>query len=95
MQHPGVLQLLLEVAQGAGADSGIVTDEARERVHVDVVHPCAGIGLAQLIGQRVEVGELLHDSGRLTETGRLVAREGCRAAPVLAGSERAQIVVEP
>ena len=55
LQHPGVLQLLLEVAQGTGADGRIVTDEAGERVHIDVVHPGAGVGLAQLLGQRVEI----------------------------------------
>ncbi len=73
LQHPGVFQLLLEVAQGAGADGGVVADESRERVDVDVVHPSAGVRLAQLVRQRVEVGEVLHDSGRLAETGRLVS----------------------
>ena len=89
-----VAQRLLELAQRAGVDRGLVAELAGELVEVDVVHPGAAVGLGQLVGERVEVGEVLQHAGAVAEPETLLAVEPLRAAPVLAGAQRLQVGVE-
>ena len=84
----------MELAQRSRVDGRLRPELARDRVEVDVVHAGAVVGLRKLIGELVEVGEVVHDADALAHTERVVARELRRAAPVLAGSQRLQVGVE-
>ena len=95
LQRAAVAQRLLEPLQGAGVDGGVVAELAGELVEVDVVHPRAAVGLGELLGEVVEVGEVLEDAGAVAEAEALVAVHALRAAPVLAGPQRLQVGVEP
>ena len=80
--------------QRAGVDGCLVAELAAQRVEVDVVHPGAGVLLAQLLGEGVELGEVLQDAGAVTEAESLIAAERLATVPVLAGSQCAQGGVE-
>ncbi len=94
LEVAGVAQRLLELLQGARVDGGLVAELAGELVEVDVVHPGAAVGLGELLGEVVEVGEVLEHAGAVAEAEPLLAVEPLRAAPVLAGAQRLQVVVE-
>ena len=56
--------------------------------------PGAVVGLRELLGEVVEVGEVLEHAGAVAEPEPLLAVEPLRAAPVLAGAQRLQVGVE-
>ena len=94
-QGAAVAQRLLELLEGARVDRGLVAELAGELVEVEVVHPGAAVGLRELLGEVVEVGEVLEDAGAVAETEALLAVHPLRAAPVLAGAQRLEVGVEP
>ena len=94
LQVAGVAQRLLQLGERAGVDRGLVAELAGELVEVDVVHPRAVVGLRELLGQVVEVGQVLQHAGAVAEAEALLAVEPLGAAPVLARPQRAQVVVE-
>ncbi len=65
-----------------------------ERVQVDVLEPGSGIALRELLGQRVELPELLQRPGGLAHAQRVVAAEPPAAVPVLAGAQTLQLGVQ-
>ena len=80
--------------QGARVDRRLVAELARQLVEVEVVQPGAVVGLRELLGELVEVGEVLEDAGAVAEAEPLLAVDPLRAAPVLAGAQRLQVGVE-
>ena len=89
-----VAQRLLQLLQGAGIDRGPVTQLAGQLVEVEVVHPGAAVRLGELLGERVEVGEVLEYAGPVAEAQPLLAVEAFRPTPVLTGAEGLQVAVE-
>ena len=89
-----VAQGALELRERAGVDGGLVADLPGERVEVDVVHPGAGVGLRELVGERVELRDVLEHPGAVTEAQPLLPAELLRPVPVLARAERPQGVVQ-
>ena len=83
----------LELLQLAGADRGVAAELAGQRVEVEVVHAGAAVGLRELLGERVELGEVLEDAGAVAEPDALgaLAAHLLRARPGLAGSQRLQV----
>ena len=77
---PGVAQRLLQPLQGAGVDHGVGPELARELLQVEVVQLGALVGLGELLGQGVEVGEVLEHAGAVAEPEPVLARP-CRSAP--------------
>ena len=75
---------MLEVAQGAGVDRGLLAQLAGQGVEVDVVHPRPGVLLGQLLAEVVELGEVLQHARAVAEAQALVAAERLGAVPVLA-----------
>jgi hypothetical protein len=94
LEVAGVAQRTLELLQGSRTDRGLVTELAGERVEVDVVHPRPVVRLRELLGERVELGEVLEDTGAVAEPEALLAAELLGTAPVLAGPQRLEIAVE-
>ena len=94
LEVAGVAQRLLEPLQRAGVDGGLVAELPGQLVEVDVVEPGAVVGLRELLGEVVEVGEVLEDAGAVAEPEPLLAVEALRPAPVLAGAQRLQVRVE-
>ncbi|MBW0106233.1 transporter substrate-binding domain-containing protein [Pseudonocardia sp. KRD-291] len=80
------LQLTLQVGQRPRVDGGLRAECLGERVEVDVLHPRAGVALRELLGQRVELAQLLHRAGGLAHPHRVVPAETTGALPVLAGA---------
>ena len=81
-------------ARVLASTAGLVAQLAGQLVEVDVIHPGAAVRLGELLGEVVEVGEVLEHAGAVAEPEALLATELLRAAPVLAGAQRAQVVVE-
>ena len=79
--RPWRSQLALQLGQRAGVDPGLVAELLAERVEVDVLHPRARVALRELLGQRVELPELLHRPGGLAHAERVVAAEPAAARP--------------
>ena len=94
LEGAGVAQRLLELLQRPGVDRRLVAELAGELVEVEVVHPRAAVRLRELVGELVEVGEVLEDAGAVAEAEALLAVHPLGAAPVLAGSQRLQVGVE-
>ena len=92
-QVAAVAQRLLEPLQGAGVDGRLVTELAGQLVEVDVVEPGAAVRLGELVGEVVEVGEVLQGTGAVPEAEPLLPLELLGAAPVLTGSQRPEVVV--
>ncbi len=73
---------------------------AGERVEVEVVHAGAAVGLRELLGELVEVGEVLEDAGAVAEPESLAlslalaVTELLGAAPVLPGAQPLEVGVE-
>ena len=84
LEETGVPQGPLELLQGARVDGRLVAELAGELVEVDVVEPRAVVRLGELVGQVVEVGEVLQRAGTVTQAQSLLAVEPFGAAPVLA-----------
>ena len=80
--------------QRRGVDRRLVAQLPRQLVEVDVVHPGAGVRLGELVGEVVEVGEVLEYAGAVAEAEALLAVEPLGAAPVLAGPQRLEVGVE-
>ena len=95
LEGAAVAERLLELLEGARVDRGLVAELAGELVEVEVVHPGAAVGLAELLGQVVEVGDVLEDAGAVAEAEPLLAVHPLRAAPVLAGPQGLEVGVEP
>ena len=87
------LQLALQLGQGAGVDAGLVTEVAFEGIEVDVLQPRPRVALGQLLGERIELAELLHGPGGLAHAHRVVAAEPAAALPVLARAQALQLRV--
>ncbi len=68
---------------------------ARELVEVEVVHAGAVVRLRELLGQLVEVGDVLEDTRAVAEPEPFLAVHPLRAPPVLAGPQRLEVAVEP
>ncbi|CAB4712892.1 unannotated protein [freshwater metagenome] len=94
LEGAGVAQRALELLQGPGVDGGLVAELAGEGVEVEVVHPGAAVRLRELVGEGVEVGEILEDTGAVAEAEALLAVHPLGAAPVLPRSQRLQVAVE-
>ena len=93
-QRPAA-QLALQLGQRAGVHPGLVAELRRQRVQVDVVQPGARIALRQLLGQRVELPELLHAPGWPRPCpAALSPRNRPRPVPVLAGPQALQLGVQ-
>ena len=95
MEVSALAQGLLELGEGAGLDGGRVPEVAGQGVEVDVVEPGAGIGLTELLGQGVEVGDVLEDAGSVAEAETLPLAELLGAAPVLTGTQGLQVRPQP
>ena len=65
---------------------------ALDRLDVDVVQGRAGVLLAELVEQVVEVGDLAQRAGRLAVAERLVAAHPLAPVPAQVGPQRAQVV---
>ena len=87
-------QLALQLGQRPGVHPGLVAELVAERVQVDVLQPGARVALRQLLGQRVELAELLHRPGGLAQAHRVVAAEPAGAGPVLARAQALQLRVQ-
>ncbi len=87
-------QLALELAQRLDVGRGPGAELALDRLDVDVVQRGAGVVLAELVGQGVQVGQLLQGLGRLAVGQRLVAVDVAAAAPVQPGPQVAQVVAQ-
>ena len=94
LQVAGVAQRLLELLEGPGIDRGLLAELAGQLVEVEVVHPGAAVRLGELLGQGVEVGQVLEYAGPVAQAEPLLALEPLGAAPVLTGPEGLQVVVE-
>ena len=81
LEVAGVAQRLLEPLQGAGVDRGLVAELAGQLVEVEVVHPGAVVGLRELLGELVEVGEVLEDAGAVAEARAPARRRSARSRP--------------
>ncbi len=88
------LQLALQLGQRARVGRGLLAEHLGERVEVDVLHPRARVALGELLGQVVELAELLHRPGGLAHPHRVLAAEPALAVPVLAGTQALQLGVE-
>ena len=95
LEVAAVAQRLLELLQGLGGDRRLGAELAGERVEVDVVEPGAVVRLGELVGERVELGEVLQRAGAVAEAHPLVALEALRARPVLAGPQPLEVGVHP
>ena len=84
-----VAQRLLERREGPGVDGRLVTELAGEGVEVDVVHAGAGVRLRQLVGEAVELRDVLQHPGAVTEPESLLAAELLGAVPVLTRAQPA------
>jgi hypothetical protein len=87
-------QLALDLGQPSRRDGRLVAQLARESVHVDVLHVSAAVPLAQLLRERLQLGEILQHAGPVTQPETLVAAERLLAAPVLAGPKGLQVRVQ-
>ncbi len=54
----------------------------------------AAVGLRELVGEGVELGEVLQDAGPVAEAQPLLAVEPLTARPVLAGAQGLEVGVE-
>ena len=90
----GVAQRLLQPLQGAGVDHRVGPELARQLLEVEVVQLRALVGLRELLRQGVEVGEVLEHAGAVAEPEPVLPVHPLRAAPVLAGSQGSQAVVQ-
>ena len=77
---PGVAQRLLESLQRAGVDRRLGAQLARQLVEVDIVHPRPAVGLRELLGEGVELREVLQHPGAVAQAEALLAVEAFRAA---------------
>ena len=95
LEVAAVAQRPLELLQGLGSHGSVRAELPGERVEVDVVHPRAVVRLRELVGERVELGEVLQRAGAVAETHPLVALEALRARPVLTGAQGLEVGVHP
>ncbi len=93
--HPALpAQLPLQFAQPAQVVGGGPAELALHRLHVDVVERRAGMLLAELVDQLVQVADLAEGRGRVAVAEVLTSPHPLAAAPVHAGSQRLQVVGE-
>jgi hypothetical protein len=90
-----VAERALELLQGPRVDPGVVAELPGQRVEVEVVHAGATVGLRQLLGELVEVGQVLEDTGAVAEAEPFGAVHALGAVPVLARPQRLEVGVEP
>ena len=91
-----VAQRPLELLQRPGVDRGAVTELPGQRLEVEVgVEGAPTLGLRELVGELVELGEVLQHPGSVAEAESLTALELLRAAPGLTGPQRLQVGVHP
>ena len=97
LEVAAVAQRPLELLQGLGRHRGVGAELPGERVEVDVVHPCAVVRLRELVGERVELGEVLQGAGAVAEPHPCprATLEVLRARPVLAGTQGLEVGVHP
>ncbi len=79
----------------SGVDRGAVAELTGQLVQVDVVEPGAGVGLGELVGQVVEVRQILEYAGSVAQAQPLLPVEALGTAPVLTGPERLEVGVHP
>ncbi len=78
-----VAQLAFELGEPPRVHPCLRTELADQRLDVDVLQPGSGVGLAELLGERVQVGEVGHGLRALAQPQRVVAAEAGGAVPVL------------
>ncbi len=88
-------QRALELRERPRVGGSLAPELAGERVEVDVVESGARVTLGQLLGEGVEIGDVLEGPGAVAEPEPLLAGEVLGPAPLLAGAQCAQVVVHP
>ena len=90
LELAGVAQRLFELLQGARVDRGLVAELSGEGVQVDVVETRARVGLLELLGELVELGDVLQHPGAVAESealaasGKLDEADGSDIGPMIA-----------
>ena len=74
--------------------AAVVAELAGQLLQVEVVHPRTAVRLGELLGEVVEVGEVLEHAGAVAEAEPLLPVEAFGPAPVLAGAQRLEVPVE-
>ncbi|SKY66624.1 Uncharacterised protein [Mycobacteroides abscessus subsp. abscessus] len=78
-------QRLLELGECSGVDGCLVAELSCEGVEVDVVHARTGVLLRELLGERVEFGDVVQRRRTLPQSHLLITRERLTAVPIEAG----------
>ncbi len=90
-----LLQLALQVPQGPEVPGGLRAEPLLQQVHVDVVQGRAGLTLAELGLQGLQVGQLGHGLDGVAVAQRLSAGpHPRRGVPVQPGPQRPQVVAQ-
>ncbi len=84
----------LYLRKGACRHGGILPELAGQGVQVQVVQAGPVVGLGELLGQLVQLGEVLQHAGAVAQAEPFLTLEAFGAGPVLAGAQGAQVVVE-
>ena len=93
-ESAGVAESLLQLPQGEGVGPRLVAELAGEGVEVEVVHPRAGVRLGELLGELVELRDVLEHPGAVAESEAVLAIHPLGTAPVLTGPQRPKRAVE-
>ncbi len=87
-------QFAFQLGQSRRVDARVVAQLAGQCLQVDVLHAGTGIRLAQLLGQPVELGQVLHGLRAFAHAHGVLAAEPLTRLPVLTGAQRAQVRVQ-
>ncbi len=88
-------QSSFQVLEGRQVDDALVAQLSRQGVEIDVVEVRPAVRLRELLGQRIEIGQVLEHAGPVTEPDALLTVHRGGATPVLAGTQRLQARIEP
>ena len=94
-QVSGVAHPLLDLSEHPRVRDGVASQVLLEAGQVQVGQGGARVGLTQLMGEAVELCDVLHDPGALAQTQRFVPAEGLPAAPVQLRPQSPQATVHP
>ncbi len=88
-QQTTVAHRLVQAGEHVGGHGRLLTELTFDRIEVDV-----GVVIAQLLGQGIQLGEILHGPGAITESHPLLTGEFLGTGPVQVGAQTLQAAGE-